>query len=50
MPAVEWSDGEDAHGVFAQAGNGPADETAGSLGSDAEVLADFAEALALAVE
>ena len=45
-----WSDGEDALGVVAQAGDGPADEAAGGLGGDAEALADLAEALALAVE
>src|SRR5215218_5415998 len=44
------SDGEDALGVVAQADDGPADEPAGGLGRDAELLTDLAEALALAVE
>ena len=45
-----WSDGEDAHGVFAQTGDGPADEATGGLGGDAQVLAHLAEALALAID
>jgi hypothetical protein len=43
-------EGQDADCVFAQAGHGTADEAAGRFGGDAEVLADFAEALALAVD
>ena len=41
---------EDANSVFAKTSDRTADETAGRLCSDAEVLADFAEALTLAIE
>ena len=47
---LNGSNREDAHGVFTEAGDRTAHETTGGLGGDAQVLADFAEALALAVE
>src|SRR6056297_163475 len=47
---IVTSDGEDALGVVAEASHCTADEAAGRFGSDAELLADFAEALALAVD
>ena len=46
---VGESDSQNAFGVVAEAGDGPADQTAGGLGGDTELLADLAEALALAV-